>query len=390
MHIGLVTTAYPPQIDGFATYVRDLAEALSELGHSVTVLVARDAQAVGEGRPDGNGVTVVSLRPPPRTLAFAAGLPQLAWSLRVRQALRTIHRRRPFDVIEFMNWGGLAAAHSLRKVAPQALRVTTSIGQVEAAGGWLERLRIRALERVEAATVRRSDLVIVPARGHWHALLPSYGPRAAEPAVVPFGIDVGRVAPSASAAESGPCRLLYVGRLSRRKGFDVLMAALPAVVRGSSGEVHLTVVGRDPAPHGVPAWGAATAGLDDDVLRCVTYLGEAPDHERDAAYSSCDVFVAPSRYESFGLMYIEAMAHGVPVVGCRAGGTPEVVADGVTGFLVPPGEAGALAEALLRLVDDPQMRARMAAAARRAAVAEFDRRLMAQRTLEEYRLITVT
>ena len=80
------------------------------------------------------------------------------------------------------------------------------------------------------------------------------------------------------------------------------------------------------------------------------------DAEKNYLLSACDVLVAPSLYESFGLMYVEAMRAGKPVIGSIAGGIPEVVDDGGTGLLVPPGDVPALAEAMLRLGADADLR----------------------------------
>lgn len=79
-------------------------------------------------------------------------------------------------------------------------------------------------------------------------------------------------------------------------------------------------------------------------------------------YRDCDVFAAPSIYESFGLVYLEAMAHGKPAIGCLAGGVPEVVVDGATGLLIPPGDSAALARAILKLAQDEPLAEQMGAA----------------------------
>src|SRR5262249_24343982 len=84
----------------------------------------------------------------------------------------------------------------------------------------------------------------------------------------------------------------------------------------------------------------------------------------DSFYRDCTVFTAPSRYESFGLIYLEAMRWGKPVVACCAGGVPEVVRDGETGLLVPPGDAAALEAALSRLLADADLRTKMGSGAR--------------------------
>jgi glycosyltransferase involved in cell wall biosynthesis len=83
------------------------------------------------------------------------------------------------------------------------------------------------------------------------------------------------------------------------------------------------------------------------------------------------VFVMPSYYETFGISCLEAMAFGLPVVATRAGGLPEVVEDGVTGLLVPPGDTHALAEAIGRLLRDPDLRRRLGEAGRERVLARF-------------------
>jgi glycosyltransferase involved in cell wall biosynthesis len=99
----------------------------------------------------------------------------------------------------------------------------------------------------------------------------------------------------------------------------------------------------------------------------ITVTGFVPHTDVPAVLSSLDVLVLPSLYEEMGSILVEAMAAGLPVVASRVGGIPDVVVDGETGLLVPPGDADALAAALDELVGDPQRRERFASAARRRA-----------------------
>jgi glycosyltransferase involved in cell wall biosynthesis len=92
-----------------------------------------------------------------------------------------------------------------------------------------------------------------------------------------------------------------------------------------------------------------------------------------------DLFVLPSRWEGFGLVLLEAMAQSCPIVATRVGGIPEVVADGETGLLVPPGDVGALASAIGKLIDDPSRRRALG----RAGHARFRHRFTAERMAEE-------
>jgi len=106
-----------------------------------------------------------------------------------------------------------------------------------------------------------------------------------------------------------------------------------------------------------------------------------------AFYRECTLFVAPSRYESFGLIYVEAMRWAKPVIGCRAGGIPEVVRDGETGLLVPPADPPALQAAVTRLLDDGALRDRIGTAARASVEGELSAARMAERTVDFYRAV---
>ena len=99
---------------------------------------------------------------------------------------------------------------------------------------------------------------------------------------------------------------------------------------------------------------------------------------------SADVFVAPSLYESFGLVFLEAMRWGTPVIGTKAGGIPEIIKDGESGLLVPPGDHAELAAAIASLLNDRQKRLRLGESGRRRVEEEFSATTMAKRTLDFY------
>jgi hypothetical protein len=108
------------------------------------------------------------------------------------------------------------------------------------------------------------------------------------------------------------------------------------------------------------------------------------DEQLAGFYASCDVFVAPSLFESFGLIYPEAMQYGKPVVGCRSGGIPELVTDGVDGVLVEPGSVPALSAALDALMRDADLRRRLGEAARATVARELDHLAMGRRMIPVY------
>jgi glycosyltransferase involved in cell wall biosynthesis len=160
----------------------------------------------------------------------------------------------------------------------------------------------------------------------------------------------------------GRVALLSVGSIVPRKGYDVLVAALAGLKDLSW---HLVIAGdRTRSPETVRRLEQDIARLDLDDR--ITLLGAVAPERLDALYASADLFVLPSRFEGYGMAFAEAIAHGLPVVATTAGALAETVpAD--AGVLVPPDDAGALADALRRLISCHDERGKLAAGTRLAA-----------------------
>jgi glycosyltransferase involved in cell wall biosynthesis len=159
-----------------------------------------------------------------------------------------------------------------------------------------------------------------------------------------------------------PPVLLTVATLTRRKAHDVLIDALERI-SDLAFESRLVGGGRfDPDWAGALRARVDAAGLSERVH----FLGEVDDPAPE--YRAADLFVLPSRYEGYGMVFAEALAHGLPVVAARAGAVPAVVPD-EAGRLVPPDDPDALADALRVLLTDPGARHRARAASRRAGFA---------------------
>jgi rhamnosyl/mannosyltransferase len=241
---------------------------------------------------------------------------------------------------------------------------------------WLGRLW-RPLSR---RLLARADAVCVATPNHVRAsaLLPAF---AGKVRTCPFGVDLDalRADPRATAAIrarlAGRPLVLGVGRLVYYKGFDVLVDAMRDV------DAQLYLVGE----------GELRPALEARVRRLglegrVTLLGAQDDLA--PLYDACDVFVLPSthRSEAFGIVQLEAMAFGKPVVSTRLGtGVDWVNAHELTGLTVPPGDAGALARAIGRLLASPALRARLGAAGRRRVEQEFTTARAAETVLAVYR-----
>jgi phosphatidylinositol alpha-mannosyltransferase len=176
--------------------------------------------------------------------------------------------------------------------------------------------------------------------------------------IVPNGVDV-EAAPEGPKALSEELRLLFVGRAEERKGLPVLLSAFQALVEHVPSR--LTVIGADPED-------VSRLVADPDVLSHIDVLGKVSDSVLWRHLGDADVLCAPSLAgESFGMVLIEAMAAGTPVIASGIAGYSDVVTDGVDGVLVPPADPQALAEELQLLAHEPERLTAMGEAGRRSA-----------------------
>ena len=252
------------------------------------------------------------------------------------------------DVLHAHEAKAAHVAHAVHRLRGRPYLITRRVPNLPKAGRWT-RAVYRHAARVVAISTAVSDVL-----------------RAWEPQVKPVRIpsaaslqtpDPLRVA-ALRAAHPGPLRIGQVGALvDHHKGQRVLFEALRLTPALAQCPVLLIGAGEDEAAlrreaHDLPQ--VVFTGFVDNVA----------DH-----LAALDLFVFPSREEGLGSVLIDAMAQGLPIVASRVGGIPELIEDGQTGLLVPPGDAPALAAALTRLVADAELRARLGAAARQAAAA---------------------
>jgi len=161
--------------------------------------------------------------------------------------------------------------------------------------------------------------------------------------------------------------ILFVGRLELRKGIDILLNSIPQVL-DIDPDVQIRIIGDDslPGPDGRTFKDKFIADyISKAWLENVHFEGRVGEEALLRAYADCDIFVSPSRFESFGLVFLEAMREGKPVIGCMAGGMPEVIANDINGLLVEPGNVNALTRAILQLLQDHQLRAQMGESSKR-------------------------
>ena len=348
---------------GMNVYVREVARALGRLGFEIDVFTRSQDPAIPEVVRLGPGARVIHVSAgPARPIARAAVADHLEEFAERMEAFRTRERVR-YDLVHSHYWlSGLAGLDVARRWDVPLVHMFHTLGAIKNAVArgsndtepeerLAAEIRIaKEADRIVASNlVERADLA-------WHL-----GANPGRVAVIPCGVDVELFRPRPTA----PARarlgldaehvLLFVGRLTPIKGLETLLRAL-SVLRAdglSAARLRLLVVG---GTKGEEAGSGHLRRLAHDlgIGDWVDFRGPQPQGVLTDYYAGADVCLIPSRYESFGMVALEAMASGVPVIASRAGGLAVTVQDGVTGRLVPEGDVSALAQAVAGLLaDDP-------------------------------------
>ncbi len=342
---------YPPVRGGVESHVDVLTRLLVERGVSAEVLCSRRPETVRSEERFG-----VHVRRCASPLALAstplpAGLPAALW----RSRAKLIHAHYPWPPGELASW--LA-----RRGRPLVVTVHCEI------------VRYRTFARLLAPLYRQifsaaQRILVSSVAMAGSEVLVGHGDRVR---VVPFGVDLNRFCPSHSAEDPLPevahPRIIYVGRLRYYKGLTVLAAALARLP-----QARLVVVGDGPER---PAF--ETALREHHCRERAHLLGEVEEDRLLQLLQTADAAVLPSTSgaEAFGLAIAEAQACGLPAVTTDVGtGTAQTVADGVSGRVIPPNSAAALAEALTWCLDPSHASARRAAARAHAEAALCARRM---------------
>jgi glycosyltransferase involved in cell wall biosynthesis len=397
-----------PHCGGQGVYTRALAKELTELGHEITVF---------SGPPYPDLVHPEQLEPVPgldlypsknpfrvpwphefrdsidlREFAImcAAGYPEpLAFSLRIRRHLQ--HRRGEFDLvhdnqclgrgllpmIEEDGWPVLATLH-------HPITVDRELDVAHATNAF-RRFTIRrwySFLDMQMEVARRMPRVLTVSESSRGDIVEQMGVSADRLHIVPVGMDPAVFGPRPAIARV-PGRLMTTASADvPMKGLAPLLESL-AKVRAERNDAHLVVIGKPKGKSKIPAL-IERLGLSD----AVEFVSGVTTERIVELYAEAEVAVVPSLYEGFSLPAVEAMACGVPVVGTTGGAVPEVIGrDGETGLLVPPGDPDSLAVALLRALGDAELRARIGAAGRARALANFTWRRTAEGTAEHYRAL---
>ncbi|HLO02468.1 MAG TPA: 1,4-alpha-glucan branching protein domain-containing protein [Symbiobacteriaceae bacterium] len=371
LHILMLSWEFPPNnVGGLGRHVHDLGKALVGLGHRVSVLTA----CMPGERPDEEriaGMRVRRIARPPETDSFLAWVYQLNRSLQ-QEALAWANQAGPFDLVHAHDWLAGQAGMGL-KAAWRVPLVATIHALEQGRNGSINSDLQAAIHEEEIRLAQTTDQVITVSEAMGKAVA-WYSGRI--PTVIYNGIDLpGTVV----AAEASPDPyFFFIGRLVPEKGVQVAIEALshlPPTVR-------LLVAGKGPME----------AELKEQATRLglaarVQFLGRVTDVDRDRYLAGAVAGLVPSLYEPFGIVALEVMAAGVPVIVSETGGLREIVTHDQNGLRVYPGDPHSLAIQMKRLLTDGALKRRLVAAANRDLTERFGWSQIAAQTIQVYKRI---
>lgn len=405
LRVALLAYRGNPHSGGQGVYTRYLAKELAELGHTVEVLSGPPYPEVEDLGIPLQRIESMDLYRPERpfrphrwprdrydwlelgimsTGAFCEPRP---FSLRANAWLKAQGDR--FDVIhdnQCLGTGMVKIAQRLPLLATVHHPITVD-KKLELAGvrnPWRQFTKRRwySFLGMQKRVLRQLPRLITVSQTSRRDIVDQLGVDPSRIDVVPVGVDQEIFRPQPE-VETVPGRLLAVISSDvPLKGLAYLIEAL-AKLRTERPEAHLVVIGRM-RPEDPSRRTAARFGVED----AVTFTGNISYDELIRLYGTAQIAVVPSLYEGFSLPAIQAMASGLPLVCTRAGAVPEVAGtDGETALIVPPGDAGALAAAIKRVLDDGELAARLGANARDRVLDKFTWAAMAKGTVEQYRVL---
>ncbi|WP_189155616.1 anti-sigma factor antagonist [Lentzea pudingi] len=369
MRIALVSEQASPLADdlGQGTHVAQLAAALRGLGHEVVVYTRRDDPRAPDRVRTEDGYEVVHVPAgPARRLTEDEVVPHLE---EFAQFLAQRWRSRPPDIAHTHHWtSGLAAAIGSRRTWIPVVHSYNAVSAQE----------IQQRADVERLVARKASWVVAASSPEASEMW-RQGVRRIQVSMIPSGVDVEHFHPDGPVAARGALqRLVTVGKFFRGTDFADIIACLPALET-----VELVIAGDNPRSSTV-AQELRELAHDLGVRDRVTFAGEVPRARMPVLLRSADVVVCVPTAEPYGLVALQAMACGVPVVATAVGALEDIVVHNITGLHVPPREPRVLARTLRRLLADQTLREELGIAARDRVMARYARDKLGQEVLAVY------
>jgi D-inositol-3-phosphate glycosyltransferase len=383
MRIGIISEHASPlawlggaDSGGQNVYVGQVARHLAGQGHQVDVFTRRDSADLPDQVQCDDGVRVIHVPAGPPAVVRKEDL--LPYMDDFSQFLRDFcDRELGYDVLHanfFMS--ALVASDVRRSHAIPYVVTFHALGRVRRIHqGAADEFPVERIE-IEDAVVAEADRIIAECPQDMADLIELYDANRNRLAMIPCGFDPAEFWPIDRAEARRRLRwdtsetvILQLGRMVPRKGIETVIRSLACLRASHNLRCRLMIVGgesREPDSRTTPEIGRLQAIAHElGVESQVTFVGSRGRSELRTYYSASDIFVTTPWYEPFGITPLEAMACGVPVVGSAVGGIKMTVADGETGYLVPPRDPQELADRLAVLITHPQLRAKLGANGRK-------------------------
>jgi D-inositol-3-phosphate glycosyltransferase len=368
---------------GMNVYVRELSRELGRRGWAVDVFThAENPCRPIEVGMAGNVRVMHVVAGPERHIAkneLVRYLPEFADNVRAFAEERGFR----YDLIHSHYWlSGLVARDLQRDWSVPIVQMFHTLGHIKnrvarSPGEHELQARIEA----ETELIRHADALVASTPIERRQMLDLYGADPSRISVIPCGADLGlfRPLPKAEARHelglpADRHLILFVGRIDPLKGIDTLLKAIALILKESPawhGRLGVVIVGGqvEDNPRNMSREMQNLHALRESlgIEETVTFLGSQSQEALPYFYSAADVVVMPSHYESFGMVALESMASGTPVIASNVGGLSYIVRHGKTGYLVPPRSPKVLAGRIRTLLDDPFRRRRMGAQGVQAA-----------------------
>tara|TARA_B110000438_G_C15821172_1_gene654540 strand:+ start:5872 stop:7053 length:1182 start_codon:yes stop_codon:yes gene_type:complete len=382
MNICLITTGFPPDNGGgIGTYIYNLSKGLIKFGHTVHVISPSTSAVYVKDNIDG----IVIHRLPKKTLPKIEKLfPGLRWSFQIYRLINQLHRQQIIDVIEFPNWEASGVLSQLMLNIPTVVRVHTPFFETLGLDSDHITFGDKVTCKLEEWSCNKATKLVSSTRSHAKTISDEYVIPIEKFTIIPLGI-IDKNPENITERPGGKeIKLLYVSRLENRKGTLALLEALPLLNKQCI-DFHINIIGSDRphAPGGIKFqkyFEQNYADLSDKV----SFPGFVNDEELERFYRQSDLFVVPSVYESFGLIYVEAMMYGLPSIATVGGGIPEVITQQVDGYLTEINSPKELVTFILEFINDRNKLKVMGHAARLSFVNRFEYLIMSKNTVAVY------
>jgi hypothetical protein len=392
-------------IGGVAKYTYELAKGYLRAGHIVHVITSGDDEQSWEQ----NGISIHTVHNEKNKLlqelkTNPVTYECLSYSYCASKKIGQVNAKYGLDIIESALWNyeGVVASSVFRGILPVVVRLQTPLLTVIQTQQWELTEDLKLSMEFESSLMRNAKHVISISESISKTIETLYKISFEEDKIntIYLGIDeiggipekiTGRTTEKTNEGTTGNntenYNILFIGRLERRKGVHTVLEVLPEIMERYP-NVNLTFLGNDAfvdsnigcafKDYFYKKWG------NEKWSSRVTFLGQVDNTVKEKTLSEAGFLVAPSLYESFGLILIEAMSAGKPTIGSRVGGMQEIVVDGETGYLVDPENTDELKSAIVKLIDDPMLCEKMGESAYKRHKEVFSNKAMIDKSLAVY------